>query len=71
MSENSFGAEHSQDDPIEGLAPLGDETPGDYEPTEQSGGESAETGTIYEPTGEPEATPHDIEITQAEEEDTL
>lgn len=68
MSESSFGSERSQDDPIE-VAPIGDETPGEYEPSERLGGRSEETGVAYERTGEPEATPHDIELTLEEEDE--
>lgn len=60
-----FGAEHSQDDPIEGTAPVAD--PGEYESTEQSGGQSLDTGVSYDNSGEPEETPNDIEIAQADD----
>lgn len=66
MSE--FGTERSQDDPIE-VAPIGDETPGEYEPDEQLGGQSTETGVTYERTGEPQVTPHDVELTLEEEDE--
>ena len=68
MTESSYGAERSQDDPIE-VAPIGDETPGEYEPDGQLGGESPETGVAYERTGEPQATPHDVELTLQEEDE--
>jgi len=70
MTESGFGTERSLDDPVEGLSPRGDETPGDYVAGEGDG-ESPETGVLYEPTGEPEATPHDLELTRAEEDDEL
>jgi hypothetical protein len=67
MSE--FGAERSQDDPIEGTAPAGDDTPGEYESTDQSGGQSLDTGVTYDNAGEPEETPNDIEVAQAKDEE--
>jgi hypothetical protein len=69
MSE--FGAERTQDDPIEGAAPLEDDTPGEYESTDASGGQSLDTGVTYDRTGEPEETPNDIEVAQAKDEDAL
>ncbi len=69
MSE--FGAERTQDDPIEGTAPVDDPTPGEYEASEQSGGQSPDTGVSYDRTGEPEETPNDLEIAQAKDEEPL
>ncbi|HET6626212.1 MAG TPA: hypothetical protein VFG63_07465 [Nocardioidaceae bacterium] len=69
---SQFGTERTQDDPIEDTTLVGDETPGEYEPTEQTGGESLDTGVVYDSTGEPEKTPNDVEIAvevaEAEEE---
>ena len=63
---DEVGAEHSQDDPIEGTAPVAD--PGEYESTDQSGGQSLDTGVSYDNSGEPEATPNDIEVAMVDEE---
>jgi hypothetical protein len=71
MADSEFGAERSQDDPIEGGAPVEDPTPGEYEASEQSGGQSVDTGVTYDSTGEPETTPNDIEVAEAKDEDTL
>jgi hypothetical protein len=68
---SEFGAESTQDDPIEGVAPGDHETPGDYEPSEQSGGQSPDTGVTYDPSGEPEQTPLDLEVAQSKEQDAL
>ena len=38
MANSEFGAEHSQDDEIVGPAPTGDDSPGEYESSDQSGG---------------------------------
>jgi hypothetical protein len=64
---DQFGAEHSQDDPIDGTAPVDD--PGEYESTEQSGGQSLDTGVSYDNSGEPEETPNDIEVARADDEE--
>jgi hypothetical protein len=69
MTDSEFGAERTQDDPIEGAAPVDDETPGEYEPSDQSGGQSVDTGVTYDRTGEPEITPNDLEVAQAKDED--
>jgi len=70
-AESEFGAERTQDDPIDGATPVEDETPGEYEPSEQSGGQSLDTGVVYEQSGEPEETPHDAEVAESDDEDLL
>jgi hypothetical protein len=67
---DDFGTEYSQDDPIEGAAPAGETNPGDYHSGDQSAGSSEETGTIYGADGEPEETPHDHVLTEADLEET-
>ena len=62
-----FGAERTQDDPIEGAALVDEQTPDEYQADERSGGQSPDTGVTYDRSGEPEATPHDIELTEVEE----
>lgn len=62
----------SAPDPEEfvGEPPAGDATPDEYMSNDQSA-VSEETGTVYEPTGEPETTPHDQEeLTEEEEEES-
>ena len=53
-----------------GVPPAGDTSPDEYTSNDQSAPISEETGTIYEPTGEPEVTPHDVELV-AEPEDSV
>lgn len=48
-----------------GEGPAGDESPEEYHSNDQSAARSAETGTSYDRTGEPESTPHD-EVLAAE-----
>lgn len=48
-------------------APAGDATPEDFTSKDLQDRVSADTGTSYEPTGEPETTPHD-EVVEEEEE---
>lgn len=45
-----------------GSGPAGDANPEEYRSTDQNPRRSDETGTTYEPTGEPEVTPHDLEL---------
>ena len=52
-----------------GKPPAGDESPEDYMSNDQSAGTSPDTGTIYDGLGEPEATPHDLELTDEEGEE--
>lgn len=47
---------------IFGEPPSGDENPEEYLSNDQSPGQSTETGTTYDATGEPEVTPHDAEL---------
>lgn len=58
----------SPETPIEAIAEdtRPDEAPDPEEYTVEAG-VSDSTGTIYEPTGEPEATPYDLEIESSEE----
>ena len=42
--------------------------PEEYEADERETAVSDETGTVYDVEGEPETTPHDIEITENDEE---
>ena len=63
MSETpgEYGTDVTQDDPV--VAPvIGEEPAGDYEPDEQEGGTSAETGTTYDHFGVPEKTPNDERV---------
>ncbi len=70
MSEHV--SEPGQDDPVHidddfvGEPPAGDATPGDYMSNDQN--VSPETGTWYEPDGEPASTPHDEELLREEDE---
>ena len=41
--------------------------PEEYEPDETTRGVSAATGTVYDETGEPEATPYDIARSEEEQ----
>lgn len=59
--------EFLKEDEFVGKPPAGDESPEEYTSTNQSR-VSDETGVLYEPTGEPETTPHDEEIVEGEEE---
>jgi hypothetical protein len=51
-----------------GEPPAGDLSPDDYTSNDQSERVSEDTGTVYDPLGETETTPHD-EVLVAEEED--
>jgi hypothetical protein len=51
---------------IVGRPPAGDENPEEYLSNDQSAGQSPETGTTYDGTGEPEMTPHDAELVAEE-----
>ena len=51
---------------IFGRPPAGDENPEGYLSNDQSRGRSTETGTTYDATGEPEVTPHDVELVAEE-----
>jgi hypothetical protein len=66
MSDSSI-----EPDPEEfvGAPPAGDASPDDFVSNDQSANVSEETGTVYEPTGEPAATPHDEVIEQEEDEE--
>jgi hypothetical protein len=66
MSE--FGAERSQDDPVEGDLAAEEPTPGEHHARE-AGGESEETGVAYDEQGEPVATPHDLAMAEAEQDE--
>lgn len=48
-----------QADDFVGEPPAGELDPDDYVSADQQGGVSAETGTSYERSGEPESTPYD------------
>jgi hypothetical protein len=61
MSQNEYGAELTQDDPVPERAPAGETNPGDYMSGEAEG-VSEDTGTVYDREGEPEATPHDAAL---------
>lgn len=61
--------EPGQDDAFVGEAPAGDANPGDYMSNDQQGGVSDDTGVVYEKSGEPEETPKDEELRDAEEGD--
>ena len=63
---NEHAAEPGQDDPVlvdpaefVGEPPAGDATPGEYMSNDQQGGVSRDTGTTYDPEGEPETTPQE------------
>ncbi|MGZ4456752.1 MAG: hypothetical protein ACXVWU_07585 [Nocardioides sp.] len=56
-------------DELVGEAPAGDASPEDYMSNDQSRGVSEDTGTIYDAVGEPEATPHDLEPEDDEDEE--
>jgi hypothetical protein len=66
MSDTSI-----EPDPEEfvGEPPAGDASPDDFVSNDQSANVSEETGTVYEPTGEPATTPHDEELEQEEDEE--
>lgn len=49
-----------------GTGPAGDQNPEEYHSNDQSAARSEETGTTYDPTGEPESTPHDRELAAEE-----
>lgn len=51
-----------------GKPPAGDENPEEYMSNDQSAGVSEDTGTVYDGLGEPETTPHDLELDAEEEE---
>ncbi len=55
-----YGADESLDDPVSSRS--GEETPGEYESSEQSGGVSVDTGVTYDTEGEPESTPADAPV---------
>ncbi|GAA2146739.1 hypothetical protein GCM10009844_23250 [Nocardioides koreensis] len=42
--------------------------PEEYEAEERETAVSDETGTVYDVEGEPETTPHDLEITESDDE---
>jgi hypothetical protein len=50
-----------------GEGPAGDANPGDYMSSDQQGGVSEDTGTVYGHEGEPEETPHDEALREEEE----
>jgi hypothetical protein len=50
----------SEFDLTEAIVPADDTSPEEYEPDEP-GAASEDTGTVYDGHGEPEATPHDLE----------
>jgi hypothetical protein len=60
--QHDLAAEPGLDDAFVGEPPAGDANPGDYMSNDQQGGVSEDTGTTYDPTGEPESTPHDEEL---------
>jgi len=66
------GMTEAAPDPEEfvGQPPAGDESPDDYVSNDQSAGISEDTGTVYDATGEPAATPHDEELVGADDEET-
>jgi hypothetical protein len=51
----------------ETLAPADEPDPEEYEADERTRAVSASTGTVYDELGEPEATPHDVELTEGED----
>ncbi len=69
MSQTQPNPEPGQDDPFFGEPPAGDANPGDYMSNDQQGGQSEDTGTTYERTGEPEVTPHDELLLEEEDEE--
>ena len=48
-------------------APNEEPDPEEYEADERETAVSDETGTVYDVVGEPETTPHDLEITDTDE----
>ena len=69
MTQAKHEPEPGQDDAFFGEGPAGDATPGDYMSGDQQGGVSEDTGTVYEPSGEPEETPHDQVLLEEEADD--
>jgi hypothetical protein len=57
----------SEFDQTDAVLPGDDSSPEEYEPDEP-GAASEDTGTVYDPRGEPEATPHDLEDDDEDEE---
>jgi hypothetical protein len=57
----------SEFDMTEAVAPDDDASAEEYEPDEP-GAASADTGTVYDERGETEATPHDLEDDDEDEE---
>ena len=73
MTQEAHQPDPGLDDAFIGEAPTGDANPGDYMSNAQQGGVSPDTGTAYDQSGEPEATPNDEalrgEATVEEDED--
>ena len=62
MSENA-----PDPDQFVGAAPTGDARPDDYTSNDQTAAVSEDTGTVYDPSGEPAMTPHDEELDEDEQ----
>jgi len=52
-----------EEERAEEQAPIEEPDPEEYEADERETAVSDETGTVYDVEGEPETTPHDLEIT--------